>query len=148
MQVTEAARAVNRVLQAAAAATLLASIVGCSDGKAHVTGVVRLDGEPLAGEGLRVTVLMKPTSGGPAANGNVADNGSYRVYTGSAAGIQPGSYKISVVGKRLEPNPDPNYPPRSIALTPPRYANTSTSGLTLDAVAGSQTFDIELTSDE
>lgn len=135
-------------LVAAFAALLPLALAGCSDGRAHITGVVLLDGEPIGGENVRVNLVMKPAGGGATGNARVDSDGGYRVFTGSSQGVQPGSYEISVVGRRMEPSPEPGGPPRSYGLTPNRYANTATSGLRLDAVAGSQTFDIELTSDE
>jgi len=145
--VTDGDSAIKSVQRTAALVGLtVVSVIGCSDGKAHITGVVLLDGEPIAGDNVQVNILMKPADGGAAGNARVEQDGSYRVYTGSSPGVQPGAYEISVVGRRMEPSADPNYPPRSIGLTPARYANTSTSGLRIDAVEGSQTFDIELTS--
>lgn len=123
-----------------------AAALGCSDGKARIEGLVTLDGEPLAGDGVRATVVLEPEAGGAAAYAIVGADGRYRAATGSSPGVTPGAYAISLRAKRTIPSSDPNYPPRSEPITPSRYASSKTSGLRVEAEAGSNTLDLALTS--
>lgn len=86
-------------------------------GKASVTGLVTLKGQPLMGG----TIVFTDNQGN--VTGKIAADGTYKV-----EGLQPGDYKLSFQG----------------ANVPAAYKNANTSGLTYTVKDGKQTFDIAL----
>jgi len=112
---------------------------GCSDGRSSVSGTVTLDGQPLTKTDQRtVTIMFTPESGGAAASALVDESGSFTLYTGAKAGLDPGKYVVtlaaveaSTTGKRL--------------VAPERYSDPTQSDLRAEVVPGSNEFDFDLT---
>jgi hypothetical protein len=132
---------------------------GCGDnshGLAPVSGTVLYNGQPLANA---VVGFVPAEGGGRGANGTTDKNGNYRLTTfQSDDGALVGKHRV-VVGateKSEKPKmPDGDVPqeggmpgkqePRKL-LSPARYMNYDTSGLTADVVAGKKNvFDFDLT---
>jgi hypothetical protein len=116
---------------------------GCS-GDASVSGNVTLDGQPLR----TGTVTFHPAGHGPVAYGQVGSDGGYRLTVGSAGGVPPGEYRVTVVA-----NEDPAPPPKpSVAptpgkrITPARYADPKTTELTFTVKPGGNTIHLPLKS--
>jgi hypothetical protein len=123
---------------------LAALLLGCGqpadERSAVVFGKVTLGGAPLdAG------AVLFMTEDGQAASENLAPDGSYTVR------CRPGRYKVAVTPP---PPPDPLATPAGAATTqtpptnrpiPKRFQELGTSGLTVDAKAGNNTFDISMT---
>src|SRR5450631_3619009 len=73
------------------------SISSCGDGLASVTGLVTFDGQPIAGGSeVHAMVCFTPVGGGPPGIGEIDSSGHFSLATGSAAGIRPGKYLVSV----------------------------------------------------
>jgi len=132
-----------------ATAVLVAAIgTGCRKHTASVSGDVTLGGTPLT----TGVVNFTPATTGPSAYANIGSDGRYSLQTGAAAGLEPGSYKVTVAA---------NATPEQAAamgvkigregimplLTPPRYADVSTTPLVVDVKPGSQEIDLALEND-
>jgi hypothetical protein len=122
----------------------LALLVGCSKSSdeysAVVSGKVTLGNSAVAAG----TVLFM-TEGGHAATAELASDGTYTLR------CRPDRFKVAVTPP---PPPDPlatpaNAPPSrlpsSTSPIPKRYHDFGTSGLTIEAKEGNNTFDIALT---
>lgn len=121
---------------------------GCGKHSASVSGSVTLEGTPLA----TGVVTYTPAATGPSAYANIGGDGRYALQTGAAAGLEPGSYKVTVAA---------NATPEQAAamgikvgregimplLTPPKYADVSSTPLTVDVKAGRQVIDLVLEAD-
>jgi hypothetical protein len=122
----------------------LAAGLGCSSNLASVSGTVTLDGQPLK----TGTVSFKSTGDGALGQGTIT-NGAYQVTTGTASGLKPGDYLVTVVATEIDP-PDPTKPsvvPIPRLLAPARYGDATTSGLTAKIKAGkNDTVNFELKS--
>lgn len=140
-------------------------LLGCGSGPDDlnpVTGVVTLDGEPLAG----ATVSFSPVSEGSGrpAVGTTDEQGVYQLtdmrFTQAGPGAAPGKYhvtisKTSVAEESLPEEDDPNYgdlpDPTSTgtgveSLVPEKYTDRSSSGLTATVESGAnENVDFELT---
>ncbi|MBR5243282.1 MAG: hypothetical protein IKW13_03535 [Thermoguttaceae bacterium] len=151
----------NKFLLFFALLGLLATVPACGGGAIKtegVTGVVTLDGEPLA----NATVYFTPAEGSTGALqsvGKTNEKGEYKLQTllGAAdAGTTPGDYVVTVdcvdevETGRMKKNDDGEDVPETeeIQLVPARYLNGATSGLTATVVKGSNTFNFDLTSEE
>lgn len=123
-------------------------LVGCGGQESSVAGKVTLDGSPLTlSPGSSGTVTFKSTSGGGMAQGQLDSSGNYSLNTGSDAGLKAGAYKVTVVATEMPPA-DPNnrsFVPIPKPLTPAKYGNPDTSGLTADVKPGKndQNFDLK-----
>lgn len=127
------------------AAGLMLAMVGCGGNPASVSGVVTLDGQSLD----RGKVSFTPVSGGLKAIGVIQADGSYVLSTNRESGLQIGEYLVTVTA--LEPSvPDPNGgPPRpGKHITPRHYSNVNKSGLRFSVEKGSNSIDLELSSEE
>lgn len=122
---------------------ILLALVTTGCGEAHdasVTGTVSLDGQPLT----KGAVTFTPVQAGAMAVANIQPDGSYSVYTGDQAGLEAGEYRVTVAATEM-PAATPEDPePLPKLLTPARYSDPSTSGLTLKVTPGSNRFDISL----
>ena len=122
---------------------------GCDSGLAKVHGSVSLDGKKLAGASdIRGTLLFSPLQPGhPTGSGMLDSNGTYAVFVGSNQGLTPGSYKVAITVTKVLPAKTPGGAPSGRLLTPSRYANPGESGLEVEVVPGTNTFDFALKSD-
>ena len=151
----------NKFLLFFALLGLLATVPACGGGAIKtegVTGVVTLDGEPLA----NATVYFTPAEGSSGASqsvGTTNEAGEYKLQTllGAAdAGTTPGDYVVTidcvdeVPTGDMKLNDDGDEVPETeeIQRVPARYLNASTSGLTATVVKGANTFNFDLTSEE
>lgn len=119
-------------------------LVGCGGKPASVSGVVTLDGKPLE----RGMVGFAPVSGGMKATGKIQGDGSYRLSTNRESGLETGEYLATVVSR--EPgveNPHGGPPMPGPYITPKRYAIVKTSELRFEVRKGSNSINLELTSD-
>ncbi len=119
-------------------------LVGCGGKPASVSGVVTLDGGPLE----RGTVGFAPTGGGMRAAGIIQSDGSYTLKTNREKGLEVGDYLVTVASREPgaeDPNGGPPMP--GPYITPRHYAIAKTSGLQFNVEKGSNTINIELSSE-
>jgi hypothetical protein len=128
---------------------LLLILSGCGSELAKVQGTVSLNGERVAGgRAVRGTVLFSPREKGqPTGNGVLDESGEYSVFVGATEGLPPGPYAVAVAVTEVVPAKVPGGTPSGKLITPIRYADPRNSGLVVDVVAGSNTFDFQLQSD-
>jgi hypothetical protein len=121
---------------------------GCGDGMARVTGVVSLDGKPIAAsQDTRCTVTFVRKDGTGAASTGVVDNqGTYTLGTGASTGVLPGTYMVSISASQLMGEEQIGVPRSGKRLTPPEYGDATKSGLEATVEPGNNTFDFELSS--
>ena len=116
-----------------------------------VSGVVTLDGQPLAD----ATVHFIPAdSTGSPSYGKTNENGEYKLQTllGAAdAGTTPGQYKVRVecvemyeTGKTFQENGEEKPEMKARSIIPAKYNDENTSGLEATVVKGSNTFNFDL----
>ena len=117
---------------------------------APVTGVVRFDGEAVAG----ATVSFQADAGGRSASGITDAQGRYQLSTFARAdGAVPGSYKVIVLKyatadgsaggqDNYVPPQGPEPPPKH--LLPEKYSTVKTSSLTATVANGPNTIDFDL----
>ncbi|WP_337176611.1 hypothetical protein [Paludisphaera sp.] len=135
---------------AALAVAMLASLValpGCGEsgptmGRVH--GKVTYNGQPVP----KGTITFVPTApGGRNATGAIAEDGTYALQTEAPGdGAIVGDYKVTVAARDdviLDYIPKKAPPPKR--LTPEKYENPETSGLTAKVERGSNTRDFALT---
>lgn len=132
---------------------LVVTLGGCLRAPNRVTGIVRLDGQPLTSG--RVTFLCDG-KGRPAISGSISSDGSYAIDDPPV-----GRAMVSVETFKVPPRPKPGVDPLSgvdyeaewvaewgdagpYVPIPSRYASPTSSGLEVMIVPGAQTFDIEL----
>lgn len=127
-------------------ALVLGSAAGCGRHPAKLSGEVTLDGKPLP-TGM---ISLSPARSGPSAYGEITPDGRFELKTGSEKGLEPGEYVVTVAANAVgsdEPVPESGGPPPIRPLiTPPKYADVSTSPLRITVKPGSQKLDIELSS--
>ena len=136
----------NRKLYALAAAVLFIAITtGCGDGLARVNGAVTLAGEPVSEtDTQRCYVTLKQVPSGVVASGEVDRSGSFSLRAGSSNGMPPGEYAASVRVCEVTPPPEPGGYSSSRDISPARYSNSKTSGLSVTLVAGSNDVQLDL----
>lgn len=135
----------RRIGQAAwlAAALVISSVTGCGRGGARVSGTVTLDGRPLE----TGSVQFHPAAAGPVAYGSIDAQGRFSLTVGAAASpVPPGRYTATVVAVAAPPDAGPNVEAVPIPITPRKYGDVATSGLTFDLMPGENTIGIELES--
>jgi hypothetical protein len=117
-------------------------LTGCGGGAdVFVSGKVTLAGESVAAG----TVTFYPADGrGAVAYGQIGADGEYQIQTGAAVGLAPCNYLVSVVAFEVVPNAGPDGLPGSRLLSPERYKDPKTSGLTCTVAPGSNRFDVTL----
>jgi hypothetical protein len=140
-------RPAGLALQLAFAASVLCAS-GCDNGLSTVTGTVTLDGQPLAGgEHMNGTITFSREGGGGApAVGFIDDAGHYTVKTGSATGMEPGTYRVAIAMKKITIPADPNAMPIPTLITPAKYKSTASSGLRAEIKPGRNELDFALKS--
>lgn len=128
---------------------LLSSAVGCSEEVATVSGIVLMDGNPLAiSEGVRGTVVFQPANRqGPTLNGVIGPKGFYELTSGSSKTAAPGIYMATVFAVEIVASPEDSAMPTGRRITPKKYAKASESGLRYKVTPGSNSLAIELHSE-
>jgi hypothetical protein len=139
-----------RVAPGVVAFAVLACVVaspGCGESgptMGRVGGKVTYKGQPVP----KGTIAFQATSpGGRNATGTIAEDGTYTLQTENPGdGAIVGDYKVAVVARDdviLDYIPKKAPPPKR--LTPEKYENPDTSGLTAKVEPGSNTKDFDLT---
>lgn len=139
-----------RIAPAALAAAILACVAaapGCGESgptMGRVAGKVTYNGKPVP----KGTISFQSTApGGRNATGAIAEDGSYTLQTENPGdGAIVGDYKVAVTARDdviLDYIPKKAPPPKR--LTPEKYENPETSGLTAKVEPGSNTRDFPLT---
>jgi hypothetical protein len=124
------------------AAVLFVAVSGCGHSEfAPLTGKVTLDGQPLP-----TAVITFISDGGTSGYGSVQPNGQYVAKSGSAMGLKPGSYRISVVAFKPEVITDRKEAKVPQPITPARYADPAKSGFEYKLSEAGGTYDLDLTS--
>jgi hypothetical protein len=89
--------------------------------------------------------MFYPQGGGAAAHGQVTGGGRYELQTGSARGLKPGNYNVTVRVVEIDaPAPGQQGPPASTMLVAPRYGLATTSGLEAHVAEGANQIDFDL----
>lgn len=117
---------------------------GCGGNPASVTGLVTIDGEPLE----RGKVGFTPVSAGMKAIGKIDSSGNYELKTNRESGLQVGEYQVTVISTEpgvVNPGGGPPMPGKS--LIPKRYGRTRSSELRFTVERGSNTINLELSSE-
>lgn len=128
-------------------ALLMMCLAGCGDKMASVSGVVRLDGRPLAAAG----VAFHAVAGGAVASSTTDVKGRYQLETGSREGMAPGEYRVTVCKDEVVAGMNAEHVVASGGLkmnrlVPPIYGGPTTSPLRVAVSRGRQTQDFDLTS--
>jgi hypothetical protein len=117
-------------------------LAGCGRSAATVSGKVTLDGQPLT----KGEIAFYPGENGALVLGSIDGNGNYTLSTGTAKGLAPGKYQVTIVANDvLEPTQKFASPVPKL-ITPAKYSTASTSGLTAEVTAGSNTKNFDLKS--
>jgi hypothetical protein len=91
--------AVGRYGWMALIAIVLAGFEGCGKSRfVPVSGVVTLDGKPLAGAGLQ---FRPDSSSGQYASAKTGNDGTFTAATGEGKGMAPGTYRVLVTARKL-----------------------------------------------
>jgi hypothetical protein len=132
-------------------ALLFLCLAGCGDKRVSVSGMVRLDGKPVAAAG----VTLHPVGSGPLASGMTDAEGRYQLETGNRPGVVPGEYRATVAKKAAAGFlADKNGLSSGIVtaeakeewIVPRKYAGPDTSGLTVSIKYGMAPLDFDLKS--
>ena len=110
---------------------------------ADVSGLVTLDGEPLAGADVQfVPDASAGTEGAPGV-GFTDESGRYELTTAKVRGAIIGRHKVRVEARGEPQSEWDSLPP---LITPERYSDPETSGLAFDVTAGgANEINLELT---
>jgi len=129
-----------------AVAVVCLALTGCGEKFSQVSGVVTLDGQPVAAkEGVTATIMFQPASGGAAAVGRVDQNGRYHIATGAQSGLKPGEYVATCAINKVIPSTTGGAASAK-PLSDPKYADAKTSGFKFTVQPGQNEFDLALTS--
>ncbi len=128
---------------------IFALLAGCGGGPKPlpVSGVVTLDGQPVADAG----VMFCPTENGPMATGTTDANGKFQLKTTNSRGAMPGQYRVAI-SKKEESGPKSKsgmIDPRLIKvkwIIPQKYSNPESSGLKAEVSPGQIAFTFTLVS--
>lgn len=91
-------RSISERMTFLSALMLLVTVVGCGGPKLlPVTGVVTLDGEPVAEAG----VMFLPIEQGPATGGTTDAAGRFQLTTTNRLGVAPGGYHVTVTKREV-----------------------------------------------
>jgi hypothetical protein len=112
---------------------------GCGSDLVAVTGTVTLDDGPLP----RGTIVFQ-AEGAPTGYGEIQSDGSYEIRTGDRRGMMPGTYRVTVTAYQVVEGGDAGEVIPAL-LTPARYNDPATSGLTAEVGSGSNHFPFALT---
>jgi hypothetical protein len=128
------------------AALLVTATLGCrgSELGAEASGTVTLDGHAV---GPGVVVFAPLDASRNPSEGAIQPDGSYFLKTSRELGLAPGRYAVAIsVFEDPEIAPGERSMVPSKLVTPEKYASHETSGLEYDVAPGSNTIDLELTS--
>ena len=122
-------------------------LAGCGGPKLlPVSGVVTLDGQPVAGAG----VMFLPADKGPATGGTTDATGKFELSTTNRRGIAPGRYRVTVTKREVSGrgmfDTAEAKPQKTRWFVPQKYSDTNTSGLEADVQASNFQFTFPLTS--
>ena len=136
-----------RKLSVVGTVTLLA-IAGCNGQSSVVTGIVTLDGKPIAGGPLMYgTVSFYRTDGsGAPAVGIIEESGRYLLKTGTQGQLPPGDYLVGVSVQQITPPATPGGLPQPHLITHADYSSVTASGFRASVKPGKNTFDFALNS--
>jgi hypothetical protein len=124
-------------------ALAMALLAGCGESQPTLTGVVTLDGAPLA----TGNISFLPTGEGAGASASIGLDGAYDVRTGSVRGLAPGDYVVTVSANGPPiTKPGSDLPLPGKLLTPKKYSTSQTSDLRATVQPGDNTLNFELTS--
>lgn len=116
---------------------------GCGKMPATVSGKLTLDGQALP----NADISFRPTAAGVSmAHGRSDASGNYQLNTGTESGLTPGTYQVTVIATEIEANAAPNADPIPKVLTPAKYQDPETSGLTAEVKDGRNTHNFDLKS--
>lgn len=122
---------------------VLALLSGCGGAhEASVSGEVYLDGQLLR----TGNVTFYPSAGGAAVYGQISEDGTYQLQTGSEAGLNPGEYKVTVVATDNPPAAPGETPPVGKRITPEKYSLLDQTDLVYNVTPGDNRIDLKLTS--
>lgn len=108
-----------------------------------MSGTVTLDGRPLD----TGSVQFHPAAAGPVAYGSIDAQGRFTLTVGAAASpVAPGRYTATVVAVAATAPTSPDAETVPVPITPQKYSDVATSGLTFDLKPGENTIDIDLVS--
>lgn len=120
---------------------------GCGSSRdAAVHGAVTLDGKPLANA--NGEVQFHSLGGGGTAYGRLDAAGNYELQTGTDTGLDPGEYKVTVVGREPFPEnlPTGTTPPIPKRITPELYGSLESTPFTFTVKEGDNAIDLAMTS--
>jgi hypothetical protein len=125
-------------------------LVGCGEPTATVSGVVNIDGKPMAvADNVRGTVVFQPsTRQGPTLNGSIEDGGGFQLMAGSNRLVAPGVYLATVSATELLPANEEAAPPGGKRITPEKYAKSDESGLRFVINPGENNIVIEIETEQ
>ena len=128
---------------------ILVMACGCSGRPSPVpiSGVVTLDGQPVANAG----VLFCPIAEGPVASGATDAKGNFKMATLNKSGVLPGKYGVAIIKKEFAGNggagilgtPQPN---RIKWIVPEKFSTPETSGLLAEVNSSSREFNFAISS--
>jgi hypothetical protein len=130
----------TRFFLAVCALGFLLTFTGCGDSLVKVSGKVTLDGNPLT----TGNISFAPMQSGQVAIGTIDEKGNYTLQSGTQKGVPAGTYRVTIVAVELVPPSPQNPEPLPKVLTPPRYNDATTSGLTADVKPGNTTHNFDL----
>ena len=117
-------------------------LAGCGSGNKPISGTVTYtdDGTPVSAG----TVVFD--DGKSLARGTIQPDGKYVMgFDKATNGVPPGEYTVAIAAAfELLPNPDNLYPPPSVQLIDPKYADKNTSGMTFTVDGKQRVFDIQV----
>ena len=134
---------INRHVCSAFAAMTIATGLGCGDQGPNlvpVRGKVLLDGQPL-----KFGSVMTQPKAGRGANGTIQSDGSFELNSGREPGALVGTHQVAVVAYENVGSSSPEAGHGKL-LTPQRYSNAESSGLTIEVTSGENNPIIELIS--
>lgn len=117
-------------------------LAGCGGKPSTVSGKVTLDGKPLT----KGDIAFYMGGNAALAMGSIDASGNYTLRTGTEKGLTPGIYQVSIVATDVLEPTQPLGSPVPKLLTPPKYGNPATSGLTAEVKPGSNTHNFDLVS--
>ena len=134
-----------RLLHSRVVPFVLLIMLGCSGTRypSTVSGQVTLDGRPVPWG----TVVFHPASGEAPIHGKIDFRGHYRLKSQSADTVQPGEYIVTVKAFSSMPKEEMSSDEiEALLISPDRYHERESSGLTFAVAPGDNTIDIQLTS--
>lgn len=120
---------------------------GCRPSPVTVSGLVTLDGQPLAiASDSRGTIVFQPISGqGSTASGLLDSSGHFQLATGASLDIAPGKYQVAISVVQLLPQSE-GAEQGAKSVTPAKYSSANTSGFEVDVLPAANKFKFDLSS--